>query len=143
MVDNNENVTAGIDLRETVDGVSVDDAPRTRKAQKKVVTRSRPDPYIWGIYIMLLLISIVELFSASSSEVSAQNVYSPLIRHSVFLIAGLVIVIFLQNTHYIILRKFAWLFALFSLGLLLISSFMGIEINGAQRAISILSLIRI
>lgn len=127
---------AGIDLHETVDGMAVSDIKPT-KSQKKEVKRSRPDPFIWGIYIMLLLVSVVELFSASSSEVSAQNVYSPLIRHSIFLVAGFVLVLLLQNTHYIILRKFAWIFAIFSLVLLLLSSVIGIEINGAQRAISI------
>jgi len=86
---------------------------------------------------MFLLISVVELFSASSTEVSSSNVYSPLIRHSIFLALGLGIVLWLQNTHYILMRRFAWIFAIISLGLLIMSSVAGVEINGAQRAISI------
>lgn len=99
--------------------------------------KSKPDPYIWGIYIMLLMISVVELFSASSSEVIASNVYSPLIRHGMFLLIGFGIVLWLQKTPYTIIKKFAWAFAIFSFGLLMLSSFAGINLNGAQRAISV------
>ena len=102
--------------------------------QKK---RGRPDPYIWGIYIAFLIISIIELFSASSTEVSGSNVYSPLIRHAIFLFLGFGIVLWLQRTPYTVIGKTAWLFALISLGLLLVSNFVGVEINGAQRAIGI------
>lgn len=102
-----------------------------------VKKKGRPDPYIWGIYIMLLIISVIELFSASSTEVSGSNVYGPLIRHGIFLMLGFGIVLWLQRTPYTIINKFAWAIALLSLGLLLLSSFMGVSINGAQRAISI------
>lgn len=99
--------------------------------------RSKPDPYIWGIYIMLLMISVIELFSASSTEVSGTNVYGPLIRHGIFLVMGFGVVLWLQKTPYTFINKFAWFFAIISLGLLLLSSVMGVDINGAQRAISV------
>lgn len=86
---------------------------------------------------MLLVISVVELFSASSTEIKGENVYGPLIRHVIFLVMGLGIVLWLQRTPYTIISKFAWAFAILSLGLLLLSSFIGEEINGAQRAINI------
>lgn len=129
----------GLDIRETVDGQAVAQK-RVSASTPSVVTavkRSRPDPYIWGIYIMFLLISIVELFSASSTEVSSSNVYSPLIRHGIFLALGLGIVLWLQNTPYILMRRFAWIFAILSLGLLILSTVAGVEINGAQRALRI------
>lgn len=137
--------TGGIEIRETVDGVSVDAlsaasaATSVAGARPKAAAakRSRPDPYIWGIYITFLVVSVIELFSASSSEVSAKNVYSPLIRHAIFLGLGLVIVLWFQRTHYILFRRFAWIFAILSLLMLLFSSFAGVEINGAQRAIRI------
>lgn len=131
---------SGIEIKQTLDGVAVGTGQTgsvTSKAPAAAVKKSRPDPYIWGIYIMFLLISIVELFSASSSEVSSSNVYSPLIRHAIFLGLGLGLVIWLQNTHYIILRRLAWVLALGSLALLVLSSVAGVEINGAQRAIRI------
>lgn len=97
--------------------------------------KGRPDPYIWGIYITLLMISVVELFSASSTEVTGANVYGPLIRHGIFLLMGFGIVLWLQKTPYTIINKFAWAFALLSLGLLVLSGMIGVEYNGAQRAI--------
>lgn len=126
----------GLDIRETIDGAPAE-VKKKRTAAVTPAKKARPDHYIWGIYIMFLLISIIELFSASSSEVSSTNVYSPLIRHGIFLAAGLAIVLWLQKTHYIMFRRFAWLFALLSLGLLLFSSMVGVEINGAQRAIRV------
>lgn len=110
------------------------EAAKVAALQKR---RGRPDPYIWGLYIAFLIISVVELFSASSTEVSGTNVYGPLIRHAMFLVIGFGIVLWLQRTPYTIIGKFAWYFAALSLILLLISNFIGVEINGAQRAISI------
>ena len=134
----------GILIKETIDGIAVDDTPsaaaRIRSKRKKEsipVTAQKADPYIWGIYIMLLVISVVELFSASSTEVSGSNVYQPLIRHGIFLVLGFGCVIALQRINYMILSKYAWPVAILSLGLLIFSSYFGVEINGAQRAINI------
>ena len=41
----------------------------------------KADKYIWAIYILMLLVSVVELYSASSREVQASNVFGPLLRH--------------------------------------------------------------
>lgn len=129
-----QTITPGLVINETIDGVAVE---REREPKAAASVKPKSDPYIWGIYIMLLVISVVELFSASSTEVSGHNVYMPLIRHSMFLLVGFVIVIALQNTHYGYFSKFAWFAAFVSLGLLLVSNVFGVEINGAQRAINI------
>ena len=123
-------------IRETIDG------QETRKSKpvsetKPATQPRRADPYIWGIYISLLVISVIELFSASSTEVSASNVYMPLIRHGMFLVGGLGLVLLIQNIHYKNISNMAMLMAILSLGLLLFSNFFGIEINGAQRAVKI------
>lgn len=149
-----------IELHQTVDGVEVAEAAgKPRAAGRTAAARSkagetantaaktaakgklagvrRPDRYLWGIYLTLLMISVIELFSASSTEVSASNVYTPLIRHGIFLLMGLGLVLWLQRVHYVIVSRLSWVFAVLSLGLLLLSSIIGVEINGAQRAISI------
>lgn len=127
----------GVVINETIDGVTVGEAAGRRTPKVPSLGKQKADPYIWGIYIMLLMVSVIELFSASSTEVSASNVYMPLIRHAVFLILGLGCVIGLQNTHYVFFSRFAAFMAVCSLALLLISNFIGVEINGAQRAIRI------
>lgn len=121
-------------IRETIDGQEI---KTKRSVPKSTASPRRADPYIWGIYIALLVVSVIELFSASSAEVSASNVYMPLIRHGIFLVLGLGIVILIQNIHYKNISRFAMFMAVVSLGLLLVSNFIGIEINGAQRAIKI------
>ena len=42
----------------------------------------KADKYIWAIYIAILVISVIELYSASSREVTATNVFGPLLRLS-------------------------------------------------------------
>ena len=156
----NDELLEGLDIRTTVDGRPTTEtaAPRRRRATvapeeseapkadvkgkegkegKPAKKLNRPDPYIWGIYVMLLVISVIELFSASSTEIRGENVYGPLVRHVIFLVMGIGIALWLQRTPYTIISKFAWAFAILSLGLLLLSSFVGEEINGAQRAINI------
>ena len=130
-------VAGGITIKETIDGIAIEKPAVKRTSKPQAAARQKADPYIWGIYIMLLMISVVELFSASSSEVSGANVYMPLIRHGIFLVLGLGLVMALQNTHYGYFSRFAWFLALISLGLLIFSNFFGMEINGAQRAINI------
>ncbi|MDE7380748.1 MAG: FtsW/RodA/SpoVE family cell cycle protein [Muribaculaceae bacterium] len=105
-----------------------------KKSPKKL---ARHDPYIWGIYISLLIISVVELFSASSSEIRGGNVYAPLISHCLHLAIGLGIVLWIQNVHYGYFSRFAWVCAIGSLILLIYGSFFGASINGAQRAINL------
>lgn len=60
------------------------------------------DKHLWGIYIALCLISIVELYSASSREVasSAIGVYGPILRHFGQLMLGFCLVVAVQRIHY-------------------------------------------
>ena len=47
---------------------------KTETTQGDVKTFSRPaDKYIWGVYLGLLIISIIESYSASSFEVRADK----------------------------------------------------------------------
>ncbi len=94
----------------------------------------RIDKQIWGIYIALCIISIIELYSASSHEVTAANVLAPVIRHIMFLVIGLILMILLQRTHYKKFYRWAWTFAIISIGAMIYTLFFGITINGAQRA---------
>ena len=46
------------------------------------------DKYIWGVYIFLIIVSVIELYSASSREVTASNVLAPIMRHGFMLLLG-------------------------------------------------------
>lgn len=127
-------------IRETIGGIPSDTKARKERKTKKqgtketVVTTLKSDPYIWGIYLMLVLISIIELYSASAAEVVGSNVYAPLIRHGMFLGIGFVLLYLIQRTHYGYIRRYAVVIGILSWLALAYSTFMGVEINGAQRA---------
>lgn len=87
----NKNQTAkatAIKVERTVDGVRPDEAAsaleqaraKLRNIEARSRVRLRADRYLWGIYLMLLVTSVMELYSASSTEVEAANVYHPLMR---------------------------------------------------------------
>ena len=123
-------------IKETIDGRA--SSPQIEdKTSSALKPRRKADPYIVGIYLVFIVISIIEIFSASSTEVRADNIYAPLKRHALFLLAGILIVYAIQKVHYGYLRKLAWPLGIISFGLLVFSSFFGASINGAQRAIMI------
>ena len=61
------------------------------KPEKK--PKLKADKHIWGLYIALCIISIIELYSASSREVasSTMGVYGPIVRHCSMLFVGLLL----------------------------------------------------
>lgn len=134
-----KNGSDGIYIRETVGGMETSTAATrpSRKKISKVVTTLKSDPYIWGIYLMLLLISVIELYSASASEVVGSNVYAPLIRHGMFLGIGFAILYIIQRTHYGYIARLSVLIGVLSWLALAYATFFGVEINGAQRAFMI------
>jgi len=105
------------------------------------ISRKHGDPWIWGIYFMLLVISIIESYSASSREVYAQGLYMPIIKQCIFLGLGAVCVIFLSRVDY---NKSRFLYimipglAIFTTFSLLYVLMFGKDINGARRAMDIL-----
>lgn len=137
-----DNVTTGgLEITETIDGESIEEVSgvKTRRKIKKEENTDRrtSDGYLWGIYLVLLMFSIVELYSASSSEVTSKSLYGPLISHAKFLIIGLGIMIFFQRLHYKVFRKWAWPAAIICGLLVVITNYVGVNINGAQRALAL------
>ncbi len=139
MTESVDTASAKLLIRETYDvetpAAEAPEKPKERTVRQTV--KAKPDGYIWGIYLFILVYSVIELFSASSSEVDANNVYSPLIRHGIFLLIGFGLVLVHQNLPYQYFKHYAKVIGILSLVLLLATSFVGITINGAQRAIRI------
>ena len=97
----------------------------------------RGDKTIWCIFIALCIISLLEVFSASSTIVyRQQNHWGPIFRHAVFLMIGFGSVMFLQRikTKYfsisLLLLPISW-------ALLLVTMAIGTDVNGAQRWLGI------
>lgn len=108
---------------------------RRRKMERTSREQLRGDRFLWGIYLMLLVYSVIELYSASSSEIKGDHVFVPIIQHGIYLAIGFVVILIMSNIHYKYYRKTAVCFAIVSVGLILWATFGGAVINGAQRAI--------
>ncbi|MFV0417506.1 MAG: FtsW/RodA/SpoVE family cell cycle protein [Dysgonomonas sp.] len=91
------------------------------------------DKVIWCIFIALCIISLLEVFSATSTiAYRQQSHWAPILRHGAFLLIGSAVVMFLQ-------RVPSRFFSVLLLGLplsailLVATMFMGEDVNGAQR----------
>lgn len=102
--------------------------------------RPRPDKYLIAFYVALCLISVVELYSASSREVSSGNIFGPLLRHLMMLVLGIVICIGVSRVklkYFVILTP--W-FVGVSILLMIYVLLNGQVINGASRSMSLLGI---
>ncbi len=107
-------------------------------AEEKKEGILKGDKYIWGIYFIFCFISIIEIYSATSTlTFKVQDYFAPTIRHSIFLLLGTTLVVAIHN----IQIKYFKLIPIFLIpisGLLLIyTMFFGETINGAQRVIKL------
>lgn len=108
------------------------------KAAEAVIEYPRHgDMPIWGIFITLCIISIIELYSASSREVAAAGVYGPIMRHVKFLVIGLGIVLACERIHYKHFYGVAYIFGGVSFLMMVYTLFFGQNINGALRSFSV------
>jgi cell division protein FtsW len=96
----------------------------------------RGDRVIWVIFMFLCVISIVEVYSASSTLTFRTNYWSPILRHTTFLLVGLGFVLAthaIKPKYFIVLGiclPVAW-------GLLVATRFLGNSVNGSYRWIDI------
>ncbi len=101
------------------------------------VSRKYGDSWIWGIYFLLIVVSVIEGYTASSQIVGG-NVYKPLINQCIFLLAGFGIVrtlcVLRYNNPWLLmgLIPLMWIVSVASLCYVLVS---GKVVNGAARAI--------
>lgn len=98
------------------------------------------DKVVWVIFAFLVGISIVEIYSATSTIVYKQdNQWGPVLRHVFFLIVGLFLILVMHNIKYKFYKLL--IFVLFiAICMLLLTPFIGTTVNGAERWISILGI---
>lgn len=99
----------------------------------------RVDKHIWGIIISLCLVSVIELYSASSREVASSTlgVYGPILRHCFMLFVGIIIILSLQRIHYRWFIPFIPVFAVVSAAMMVYVLLCGDIINGARRSFTL------
>lgn len=96
------------------------------------------DKVIWIIFLCLCLISIIEVFSAASTlTYKSGDHWGPITQHSVILMVGVVVVVFMHNIPYKWFQVFPVFLIPLSLCLLAFVTLMGVltgdRVNGAAR----------
>lgn len=95
------------------------------------------DRVIWIIFMFLCLISVVEVFSATSTiAYKNANHWAPIVRHATFLLGGFVLVLLLHNIPCRFFPVFILLLPV-SVLMLIVTPFIGVEANDAHRWLEI------
>ena len=126
-----ENTSATLQPQATAD---------THKA--KPAAANKADKHLWGIILLLCLVSVIELYSASSREVtdSSMGIMWPIVRHLFMLAGGLGVVWYLSRRHYSDFALFSIVFSVISAALMVYVMFCGNIINGARRSLTIMGI---
>ncbi len=106
----------------------------------QLVQRTRGDKYIWGIVVLLSLISILVVYSATGSlayKMYKGNTSVYLFKQVSFSLVGLVVIYFLHRINYTIFSKVATILFLISIPLLLYTLLFGAKINDGSRWIKL------
>lgn len=96
------------------------------------------DKVIWIIFLCLCLISIIEVFSAASTlTYKSGDHWGPITQHSIILMVGVVVVVFMHNIPYKWFQVFPVFLYPISVALLAFVTLMGVitgdRVNGAAR----------
>lgn len=98
------------------------------------------DRVIWIIFMLLCLVSVVEVFSATSTlAYKNANHWTPIVRHTSFLLGGFVAVLLIHNVPYKYLSAIILLLPISAVFLVLALLF-GESINGASRWLSFMGI---
>lgn len=103
------------------------------------------DKVIWIIFLCLCLISIIEVFSAASTlTYKTGDHWGPITQHSIILMVGVVVVLFVHTIHYKWFQVFPYFLIPLSVAMLIFVSAMGVltgdRVNGAARWMSFMGI---
>lgn len=89
------------------------------------------DGYLWGVYIVLCIVSIIEMFSSTSYLIrNSQNFMWPVMRQIAFVVAGISVVTIMHNFHYKWVKLIMILLFPITTILLIITLFVGRWLGG-------------
>ncbi len=108
-------------------------------AVKPKAAKRYGDPWIWGIYCTLCLVSLVEAFSASIQQVGTAGIYGPIGKHAITLLVGAAFLFVVQSISY---QKKIFRWSIIGLAILTIVGFIlvmkhGQMLNGAVRSLDV------
>ncbi|HEX3024410.1 MAG TPA: FtsW/RodA/SpoVE family cell cycle protein [Chitinophagaceae bacterium] len=114
--------------------------PSVEGMRSQLMQRTKGDKYIWGIVILLAIISVLVVYSATGSLAYKMNrgnneVY--LFKQLAFMMVGMFIIYFLHRINYTIFSRVATILFLVSIPLLIYTLFFGAKINEGSRWIKL------
>jgi cell division protein FtsW len=105
---------------------------------EKISQIFKGDKIVWIIFAILCVVSVIEVYSASSTlAYRSHSMLGPIVKHTSFLFLGTVVVVFLHNFHY----KYATIMGIVTLfiaiTLLILTPLIGVRLNDASRWIEL------
>lgn len=96
------------------------------------------DRVVWCVFFIFCVLSLIEVFSASSRMTYNGNYYGPITKHSIFIMAGVFVVWFMHNMKSEWIKGMTKLIYFVGLGMLIYALFKGSQFNNSNRWISIM-----
>jgi cell division protein FtsW len=114
--------------------------PAAHLVKGNLIDRARGDKYIWGVLLLLVLVSLLVVYSATNSLAYKHedgNNFIYLFRQISFTVVGLLIVYVLHRVNYGIYSRVAVVLYFLSIPLLLYTLLFGMKVNDASRWIKL------
>jgi cell division protein FtsW len=126
-------------LKETTDKL-FSQMPSLGGVKEHLDQRTRGDKYIWALVLVLSLISIMVVYSATGSlayKMSKGNTSIYLFKQVAFTLLGLLVVFGLHRVNYTVFSRVATILFILSVPLLIYTLFFGAKINEGSRWIKL------
>jgi len=114
--------------------------PTVGDVRANLIERTRGDKYIWGLVILLAMISVLVVYSATGSlayKMNNGNNELYLFKQLAFMFLGMLIIYFMHRVNYTIYSKVAMILYIISIPLLIYTLFFGARINEGSRWIKL------
>ncbi|TSA43435.1 MAG: cell division protein FtsW [Chitinophagaceae bacterium] len=113
--------------------------PSLSGVSNNLVSKTKGDRVIWGIVVILTLVSLLVVYSSTGSLAYkySKSTESYLFKQFAFIILGVLIIYFAHRVNYTIYSRIAKLFFLISIPLLIYTYFFGTKLNEGSRWITL------
>ncbi len=122
------------------ESINIKDISFASLNKENLLKRTRGDKFIWGIVIILALISVLVVYSATGSlayKMNKGNNEIYLFKQLAFTGIGLMVIYFLHRINYTIFSRIATILFFISIPLLMYTLFFGTRINDGSRWIKL------
>jgi cell division protein FtsW len=101
---------------------------------EKVYQLFKGDKIVWILYLLLCIVSLIEVYSASSTlTYRSHNTTGPILRHAMFLLLGTVVVVIIHNFHFRHASALGFMTLFIAVVLLILTPIIGVRVNDASR----------